>query len=89
MNGGERDPDGNGSVAEVTRSQPVLTPLTESAILLVLTVETGGVDAMRDLLAGFAGIRRSVGFRDRGRAQGATTAATQAACSTPPNRWPA
>jgi len=49
MDGGERDPDGNGSVAEVTRSQPVLTPLTESAILLVLTVETGGVDAMRSV----------------------------------------
>ena len=65
MNGGERDPDGNGSVAEVTRSQPVLTPLTESAILLVLTVETAGVDVMRDLLAGSAGIVRSVGFRDR------------------------
>jgi porphyrinogen peroxidase len=58
--GGERDPDGNGSVAEVTRSQPVLTPLTESAIFLVLTVETGGADAVRDLLAD-SGIVRSVG----------------------------
>ena len=38
----------------------MLTPLTESAIFLVLTVETGGADAVRDLLAD-AGIVRSVG----------------------------
>ena len=44
MDGGEQDTDGNGSVAEVTRSQPVLTPLTEAAIFLVLTVEPGGED---------------------------------------------
>src|SRR6476619_5076738 len=62
---GEQDPDGNGSVAEVTRSQPMLTPLTEAAIFLVLTVETGGADTVRDLLADSAGIVRSVGFRDR------------------------
>jgi putative iron-dependent peroxidase len=65
MDGGEQDTAGNGSVAEVTRSQPVLTPLTEAAIFLVLTVETGGADAVRDLLADSAGIVRSVGFRDR------------------------
>ena len=89
MNGGERDPDGNGSVAEVTRSQPVLTPLTESAILLVLTVETAGVDAMRDLLAGSAGIVRSVGFRDRDGPREPPRQPPKPPSSTPPNRWPA
>jgi putative iron-dependent peroxidase len=48
----------------VTRSQPVLTPLTEAAIFLVLTVESGGEDVVRDLLADSAGVVRSVGFRD-------------------------
>jgi putative iron-dependent peroxidase len=52
-------------VANVNRSQSVLTPLTEAAIFLVLTIDTGGEDAVRDLLADSAGIVRSVGFRDR------------------------
>ena len=43
--------------------QPILTPLTEAAIFLVLTVDPGGEDAVRDLLADASGIRRSVGFR--------------------------
>jgi putative iron-dependent peroxidase len=51
-------------VAEEIRSQPVLTPLTEAAIFLVLTVSTGGEDVVRGLLADSAGIVRSVGFRD-------------------------
>jgi putative iron-dependent peroxidase len=42
-----------------------LTPLTEAAIFLVLTVETGGADAVPNLLADSAGVVRSVGFRDR------------------------
>jgi len=45
------------------QSQPVLTPLTEAAIILVLTVEAGAEDAVRDLLADVAGLTRSVGFR--------------------------
>jgi putative iron-dependent peroxidase len=49
----------------VSRSQSVLTPLTEAAIFLVLTLDTGGQDVVRDLLADSAGIVRSVGFRDR------------------------
>jgi putative iron-dependent peroxidase len=44
-------------------SQPVLTPLTEAAIFLVLTVDEGAEDAVRDLLADSAGLSRSVGFR--------------------------
>jgi putative iron-dependent peroxidase len=47
----------------LTEPQAVLTPLTESAIFLVLTVDAGGEDAVRDLLADASGLRRSVGFR--------------------------
>ena len=43
--------------------QPVLTPLTEAAIILVLTVPAGGEGAVRDLLPDISGLRRSVGFR--------------------------
>jgi putative iron-dependent peroxidase len=43
--------------------QPVLTPLTEAAIILVLTVRTGAEDDVRDLLADVPGLARSVGFR--------------------------
>jgi porphyrinogen peroxidase len=43
--------------------QAVLTPLTEAAIILVLTVPAGGEDVTRDLLADLSGLRRSVGFR--------------------------
>jgi len=41
----------------------MLTPLTEAAIFLVVTVEGGGEETVRELLADAAGIRRSVGFR--------------------------
>jgi putative iron-dependent peroxidase len=43
--------------------QPVVTPLTEAAIFLVVTVNPGGEEAVRDLLADVAGILRAVGFR--------------------------
>jgi porphyrinogen peroxidase len=43
--------------------QPVLTPLTEAAIFLVLSVEAGAEEAVRDLLADVAALRRTVGFR--------------------------
>lgn len=43
--------------------QSVLTPLTEAAIFLVLTVDAGGEDDVRGLLADVGGLRRSVGFR--------------------------
>jgi porphyrinogen peroxidase len=43
--------------------QAVLTPITEAAIFLVLTVDPGPVDAVRDLLADVSGLRRAVGFR--------------------------
>ena len=43
--------------------QPVLTPLTETAIFLVFTVAQGGQQTVRDVLADLAGLSRSVGFR--------------------------
>ncbi len=47
------------------RSEPqaILTPLTEAALFLVLTVDPGGEEGVRDLLADVGGLRRSVGFR--------------------------
>src|SRR5579875_391232 len=49
--------------AIVPEPQPVLSPLTAAAIFLVLTVNPGGEDAVRDLLPDVAGLQRSVGFR--------------------------
>jgi len=43
--------------------QPVLAPLTTAAIFLVLTIEPGAEQAVRDLLADWSGLRRAVGFR--------------------------
>jgi len=43
--------------------QPVLTPITEAAIFLVVTVDAGAEDAARELLADLSGLKRSVGFR--------------------------
>ena len=43
--------------------QAVLTPLTEAAIFLVVTVEAGAEDDVRALLADVSGLTRSVGFR--------------------------
>jgi putative iron-dependent peroxidase len=43
--------------------QAVLTPLTEAAIFLVVTVNDGAENAVRDLLADTSGLKRSVGFR--------------------------
>jgi porphyrinogen peroxidase len=43
--------------------QPVLSPLTTAAIFLVLTIDDGGEDTVRDVLADVQGLQRSVGFR--------------------------
>lgn len=43
--------------------QPVLSPLTAAAIFLVITVNPGGEQAVRDLLADVAGLQRAIGFR--------------------------
>ncbi len=50
-------------MSKAPRPQHVLTPLTEAAIFLVLTVADGGEAATRDLLGDVPGITRSVGFR--------------------------
>lgn len=57
--GGEKGTD----VAKLVESQPVLTPLTEAAIFLVLTIRDGAEEDTRDLLSDLAGLVRSVGFR--------------------------
>jgi putative iron-dependent peroxidase len=43
--------------------QAILTPLTEAAIFVVLTVAHDGEGTVRELLADVSGLRRSVGFR--------------------------
>jgi porphyrinogen peroxidase len=43
--------------------QPILTGLTEAAIFLTVTVDPGGEDGVRDVLADVSGLKRSVGFR--------------------------
>ncbi|MEV0537604.1 Dyp-type peroxidase [Kitasatospora sp. NPDC050463] len=45
--------------------QAVLTPLTNAAIFLVLTIDPGGEQAVRELLPDLADLRRAVGFRAR------------------------
>ena len=44
-------------------AQPVLTPLTVSAVILVLTIDADGDAVVRDLLADLSGLARTVGFR--------------------------
>jgi putative iron-dependent peroxidase len=43
--------------------QPILTPLTEAAVFLVLTVEPGAEDEVRDVLSDVSSLTRAVGFR--------------------------
>ena len=44
-------------------SQPVVVPLTAAAIFLVVTVNPGGEQTVRDLLPDVSALQRSVGFR--------------------------
>jgi putative iron-dependent peroxidase len=44
--------------------QPVVSPLTESAIFLVMTIDPGAEADVRDLLSDLAGLQRTVGFRE-------------------------
>jgi porphyrinogen peroxidase len=46
-----------------TGAEAILTPITEAAIFLTVTVESGAEDEVRDLLTDVSGLRRSVGFR--------------------------
>ena len=43
--------------------QPIVTPLRTAAIFLVLTIDPGGEDTVRDFLADASGLQRAVGFR--------------------------
>ena len=56
-----------GPVNDVIKAGPepqaILTPLTEAAIFLVLTVDRGREEDVRDLLSDVSGLTRSVGFR--------------------------
>ncbi len=53
-------PDG---IVEPIRPQPILDPITEAAIFLVMTVEEGGEGAVTDALTDVTALKRSVGFR--------------------------
>lgn len=44
--------------------QPVLTPLTSSAIFLVATIDPGAEAAVHDLMPDLTGLQRAVGFRN-------------------------
>jgi porphyrinogen peroxidase len=50
-------------MSEPPEPQAILTPLTEAAVFLVVTVDAGGEEAVRDLLPDLAGLVRAVGFR--------------------------
>jgi putative iron-dependent peroxidase len=50
-------------VPDPAEPQAVLSPLTEAAIFLVVTVDPGGEEGVTELLADVAGLKRSVGFR--------------------------
>ena len=51
------------AVVEQAVAQPVLTPLTASAVILVLTINEGGEPVVSDLLADLSGLARTVAFR--------------------------
>lgn len=52
------DPD------DVVVPQAVLSPLTRTAIFLVVTIDPGGEAVARDLLSALSGLQRAVGFRE-------------------------
>ena len=51
------------AVAGPPVAQPVLTPLTASAIILVLSIERSGESVVYDLLTDLSGLARTVSFR--------------------------
>jgi porphyrinogen peroxidase len=51
------------AVAGPPVAQPVLTPLTASAVILVMTIDEGGERVAHDLLADLSGLARTVAFR--------------------------
>jgi putative iron-dependent peroxidase len=51
------------AVAGPSVAQPMLTPLTASAVILVMRIDGGGESVVRDLLADLSGLARTVAFR--------------------------
>jgi putative iron-dependent peroxidase len=51
------------AVVDQAVAQPVLTPLTASAVILVLTIDDGGEPVVHDLFADLSGLARTVSFR--------------------------
>ncbi|MDF0530247.1 Dyp-type peroxidase [Tsukamurella sp. 8F] len=47
----------------VVQPQPILNPLSNAAVFLVLTVDEGGEDAVNEAVGNLTGLVRSVGFR--------------------------
>lgn len=56
-------PDRARDARSAVRSQPIVSTLTPAAIFLVATVDPGGEDAVRRLLADLTGVQRAVGLR--------------------------
>ena len=52
-----------GPANEEPEPQPVVSPLTQAAVFLVLTIIPGREDVVRDLLPDLSGLGRAVGFR--------------------------
>jgi porphyrinogen peroxidase len=52
-----------GSPVRLQEPQAVLTPLTAAALFLVMTIDVGAEEIVRDLLADLSGLERTVGFR--------------------------
>jgi porphyrinogen peroxidase len=57
------DPSNEGDVVDGADPQAVLTPLTEAAIFVVLTVNPGAEEGVLELLPDVSALKRSVGFR--------------------------
>jgi len=51
------------AVVDQAVAQPVLTPLTASAVIVVLTIDDGGEPVVHDLLTDLSGLARTVSFR--------------------------
>lgn len=54
--------------------QPVLEPLSSSAIFLVLTIDAGAEQAVHDALPDLSGLAKAIGFRDSARRLSLVTA---------------
>src|SRR5215469_375411 len=52
------------ATGNVVVPQAVLSPLTRTAIFLVVTIDPGGETVARDLLSALSGLQRAVGFRE-------------------------